>query len=70
MLSKDDSDPVPIMPYVIYEMSEVALGPRTPAPFRLVPESALVQAATVEPLILPRYSVQTPFVLVPDVEEF
>ncbi|RVW15479.1 hypothetical protein CK203_096449 [Vitis vinifera] len=46
MLSDDDSDPEPIMPYVIYEMSEVALGPRTPAPFRLVPESALVQAAT------------------------
>ncbi|RVW91018.1 Transposon Ty3-I Gag-Pol polyprotein [Vitis vinifera] len=45
-------------------------GPSDPAPFRLVPEAASVQAATVEPLILPRYSIQTPFVLVPDVEEF
>ncbi|RVW53231.1 hypothetical protein CK203_091616 [Vitis vinifera] len=70
MLSDDDSDIEPIMPDVIYEMSGVTLGPRTPAPFRLVPEAASVQAATVEPLILPRYSVQTPFVLVPDVEDF
>ncbi|KAL6322355.1 hypothetical protein AAG906_007908 [Vitis piasezkii] len=64
MLSDDDPDPEPIMPDVIYEMSGVTLGPRTPVPFRLVPEAASVQAATVEPLILPRYSVQTPFVLV------
>ncbi|RVX14745.1 hypothetical protein CK203_011900 [Vitis vinifera] len=70
MLSDDDPDPEPIMPDVIYEMSGVTLGPRTPAPFRLVPEAASVQAATVEPLILPRYSIQTSFVLVPDVEEF
>ena len=70
MLSDDDPDPEPIIPDVIYEMSGVTLGPRTPAPFRLVPEAASVQAATVEPLILPRYSVQTPFVLVPDVEDF
>ncbi|KAJ9704055.1 hypothetical protein PVL29_005372 [Vitis rotundifolia] len=69
MLSDDDSDPEPIMPDVIYEMSEVTLGPRMPAPFRLVSEAASVQAATVEPLILPHYSVQTPFVLIPDVEE-
>ncbi|RVW77924.1 hypothetical protein CK203_048275 [Vitis vinifera] len=41
MLSDDDSDPEPIMPGVIYEMSGVTLGPRTPAPFRLVPEAAL-----------------------------
>ncbi|RVW83873.1 hypothetical protein CK203_042097 [Vitis vinifera] len=35
------------MPDVIYEMSGVTLGPRTPAPFRLVPdEAASVQAAT------------------------
>ncbi|RVW66340.1 hypothetical protein CK203_065238 [Vitis vinifera] len=39
-----------------------------PAPFRLVPEAASVQAATVEPLILPHYSVWTPFILIPDVE--
>ncbi|RVW98084.1 Pro-Pol polyprotein [Vitis vinifera] len=68
MLSDDDSDPEPIMPDVIYETSGVTLGPRKPAPFRLVPEAASVQAATVEPLILPHYSVQTPFILIPDVE--
>ncbi|RVW62073.1 Transposon Ty3-I Gag-Pol polyprotein [Vitis vinifera] len=68
MLSDDDSDPEPIMPGVIYEMSGVTLGPRTPAPFRLVPEAASVQAATVEPLILPHYSVRTPFILIPDVK--
>ncbi|RVW60154.1 Transposon Ty3-I Gag-Pol polyprotein [Vitis vinifera] len=56
MLSDDDSDPEPIMPDVIYETSGVTLGPRMPAPFRLVPEAASVQAATVEPLILPHYS--------------
>ncbi|RVW34700.1 hypothetical protein CK203_107117 [Vitis vinifera] len=46
MLSEDDSDPEPIMPDVIYEMSGVNLGPRMPAPFRLVPEAASVQTAT------------------------
>ncbi|RVW84879.1 hypothetical protein CK203_039490 [Vitis vinifera] len=69
MLSDDDLDPEPIMPDVIYEMSGVTLGPRMPAPFRLVPEAASVQAATVEPLILPHYSVRTPFILILDVEE-
>ncbi|KAJ9684796.1 hypothetical protein PVL29_016998 [Vitis rotundifolia] len=69
MLSDDDSDLEPIMPNVIYEMSGVTLGPRMPAPFRLVPKAASVQVATVEPLILPRYSVRTPFILIPDVEE-
>ncbi|RVW77305.1 Transposon Ty3-I Gag-Pol polyprotein [Vitis vinifera] len=67
MLSDDDSDPEPIMPDVIYETSGVTLGPRMPAPFRLVLEAASVQAATVEPLILPHYSVRTPFILIPDV---
>ena len=28
-----------------------------------------MQAATIEPLILPHYSVQTPFILILDVEE-
>ena len=68
MLSEDDSDPEPIMPDVIYKMSGVTLGPRMPAPFRLVPEAASVQTATVQPLILPHYSVQVPFILIPDVE--
>ncbi|KAL6332110.1 hypothetical protein AAG906_020792 [Vitis piasezkii] len=67
-LSDDNSDPEPIMPDVIYEMSGVTLGPWMPAPFRLVPEAASVQAATIEPLILPHYSVQVPFILIPDVE--
>ena len=68
MLSEDDLDPEPIMPDVIYEMSGVTLGPRMSTPFRLVPEAASVQATTVEPLILPHYSVQVPFILIPDVE--
>ena len=69
MLSDDNSDPEPIMLDVIYEMSGVTLGPRMPAPFRLVPKVASVQAAAVEPLILPHYSIWTPFILIPDVEE-
>ena len=68
MLSEDDSDLEPIMPDVIYEMSRVTLGPRMPAPFRLVPDAESVQTATVQPLILPHYSVQVPFILIPDVE--
>ena len=69
MLSGDDSDPEPIIPDVIYEMSEVTLGSRMPAPFRLVPEVVSIQATTSEPLIFTCYSVQTPFVLISDVEE-
>ena len=69
MLSDDDSNPEPIMPDVIYEMSGVTLGPRMPAPFQLVPEVVSVQATTIEPLILPHYNVRTPFILIPDVEE-
>ena len=57
------------MPDVIYEVSEVTLGPRMPTPFCLVPEEASMQAASVESLILPHYSVRTPFILIPDVEE-
>ena len=57
------------MPAGIYEVSGVTLEPQMPAPFRLVPEAASVQAATVEPLILPHYSVRTPFILILDVEE-
>ena len=68
MLSEDDSDSKPIMSDVIYEMSGMTLGPRMLAPFRLVLEAASVQATTVEPLILPHYSVQVPFILIPDVE--
>nr|CAN83915.1 hypothetical protein VITISV_022301 [Vitis vinifera] len=69
MLSWDDPDPEPIMPVGIYETSGVTLEPQMPAPFRLVPEATFVQAATSEPLIFTRYSVQAPYILIPDVEE-
>ncbi|RVW95740.1 hypothetical protein CK203_031632 [Vitis vinifera] len=69
MLSWDDPDPEPIMPAGIYETSGVTLEPQMPAPFRLVPEAAFVQAATSEPLTFTRYSVQAPYILIPDVEE-
>ena len=69
MLSWDEPEPEPIVSDEIHEIDIVTLGPRTPAPFRLVPEAASVQAATFEPLILPYYSVRTPFILIPDVEE-
>ncbi|XP_010650381.1 uncharacterized protein LOC100855002 [Vitis vinifera] len=69
MLSWDDSDPKPIMPTKIYETSGVTLEPQMPAPFRLVPEAASVQAATSKPLTFIRYSVQMPYILILDVEE-
>ena len=69
MLSWDDSDPKPIMPTKIYETSGVTLEPQMPAPFRLVPEAASVQAATSKPLTFIRYSVQMSYILIPDVEE-
>ncbi|RVW56782.1 hypothetical protein CK203_082741 [Vitis vinifera] len=54
MLSWDDPDPEPIMPAGIYETSGVTLEPQMPAPFRLVPEAASVQATTSEPLTFTR----------------
>ncbi|WKA04767.1 hypothetical protein VitviT2T_022774 [Vitis vinifera] len=69
MLSWDDPDPEPIMPAGIYDTSGVTLEPQMPAPFRLVPEAASVQAATSEPLTFTRYSVQAPYIMIPDVEE-
>ncbi|WKA13155.1 hypothetical protein VitviT2T_030485 [Vitis vinifera] len=63
-------DPEPIELDDIYEMSSMSLGPQVPTPFRLFPETASVHASIVEPPTSTRYSVQTPFVLVPDVEEF
>ena len=50
-------------------MSGVTLRPQMPVHFRLVPKTALVQTTTVEPLTFPHYSVQTPFVFIPDVDE-
>ncbi|RVW64709.1 hypothetical protein CK203_058021 [Vitis vinifera] len=68
MLSWDDPDPEPIMPAGIYETSGVTLEPQMPAPFRLVPEG-ICTGATSEPLTFTRYSVQAPYILIPDVEE-
>ncbi|RVW93377.1 hypothetical protein CK203_022397 [Vitis vinifera] len=62
-------DPEPIMPAGIYETSGVTLKPQMPAPFRLFPEAASVQATIVEPPTFTCYGVQTPFVLVPYIEE-
>ena len=69
MLTWDDSEPEPIVSDGIYEMSGVTLGPQMPVPFRLVPEAASIQTVIVKPLIFPYYSVQTPFVLIPDVND-
>ena len=70
MMSWDDIDPEPIELGDIYGMSSMSLGPQVPTPFRLFPKTASVHASIVEPPISTRYSVQTPFVLVPNVEEF
>ena len=50
-------------------MGRVTLGPRMSTPFKLVPEAASVKTATIETLIFSHYSVQTPFVLIPSVDE-
>ena len=68
MLSWDNSEPEPIVSDGICEMSGVTLGPRMPVPFRLVPDAASIQTATIEPLAFSYYSVQTPFVFIPDVD--
>ena len=47
----------------------MTLGPQMPVLFKLVPEAASVQTTTVEPLTFLYYGVQTPFVLIPDVDE-
>ena len=69
MLSWDESKLNPIVSNEIYEIGRVTLGPQMFTPFRLVPEATSVQTATVEPLTFPHYSVQTPFVFIPDVDE-
>ena len=53
----------------IYEMSSMTLRPQMPTSFRLVPEEASLQTTIVDPPTFTRYSVRTPFVLVPDVEK-
>ena len=69
MMSWDDMDPDPIELDDIYEMSSMSLEPQVPTLFRLFPETAPVHASIVEPPTFTRYSVQTPFILAPDVEE-
>ena len=69
MLSWDDTEPKPIELGDIYEMSSMTLRPQMPTSFRLVLEEASLQTTIVDSPTFTRYSVQTPFVLVPDVEE-
>ncbi|KAJ9675277.1 hypothetical protein PVL29_024295 [Vitis rotundifolia] len=69
MLSWDDSELEPIVVDEIYEIGGETLGPWRPTSFRLVPEVASVQTTTIEPLIFLHYSAQTPFILIPGVEE-
>ena len=69
MLSWDESEPEPIVANKIYEIGGVTLGLQMPTPFRLVPEAASIKTVTVEPLTFPYYSVQTPFLLILNVEE-
>ena len=69
MLSWDESVLEPIVANGIYEVGGVTLGPRMPTPFRLVPDVTSIQLTIVKPLIFPCYSVQTLFVLIPDVDE-
>ena len=40
-----------------------------PTPFRLVPDVTSIQSTTIKPLTFPCYSVQNPFVLIPDIDE-
>ena len=69
MLSWDDTEPKPIELGDIYEMSSMTLRPQMPTSFRLVLEEASLQMTIVDSPTFTHYSVQTPFVLVPDVEE-
>ena len=69
MLSWHESEPEPIVSDEIYEIGRVILGPWMSTPFRLVSEAASIQTITVVPSIFPHYSVQTPFVMIPDVDE-
>ncbi|RVW92560.1 Retrovirus-related Pol polyprotein from transposon 17.6 [Vitis vinifera] len=65
----DDTESEPIELGDIYEMSSMTLRPQMPTSFRLVLEEASLQTTIVDSPTFTRYSVQTPFVLVPDVEE-
>ncbi|RVW27419.1 hypothetical protein CK203_056676 [Vitis vinifera] len=65
-----ETDQCTALRHAIQDLIDQGLVHLVPTPFRLFPETASVHASIVEPPISTRYSVQTPFILVPDVEEF
>ena len=69
MLNWDELELEPIVSDEIYEIGRVTLGPRMSTSFKLVPEAASIQKTTIKPLTFPHYSLQTSYVLIPDVEE-
>ena len=64
ILSCDKSELKLIVVDRINEVDGVTLGQRMLIVFRLVPDVTSVQSNTIEPLIFPCYSVQTPFILI------
>ena len=69
MLSWDEPVVEPVVADGIYKVGGVTFGPWMPTSFRLVLDVTSVQSTTVEPLTFPCYNVQTPFVLILDVDE-
>ena len=69
MLSWEDFEPEPIVVDESYEVDGVILDPQASTPFRLVPNTPLVQLTTVGPLIHQCYSIQYPFILSRDPDE-
>ena len=68
-LSWDDSELEPIVVDESYEFDGVILDPQASTPFRLVPDTPLVQLTIVGSLICPCYSIQSPFILSQDPDE-
>ena len=52
-----------------HEVDGVISNPQASTPFRLVPDTSLVQLTTVGLLICPCYSIQSPFILTRDPDE-
>ena len=69
MLSWDDSKLEPIVVDESYDLDGVISDPQVSAPFRLVPDTPLVQLTRVGSLIRSCYSVQSPFILSRDPNE-
>ena len=63
MLSWDDSEPEPIVVNESYEVDGVISDTQASAPFRLVPNTPLVQLTTVGSLVRLCYNIQSPFIL-------